>query len=175
MLRSIQDLEDNLDAPTTAPVHSSYQHTVCDESFSSIAPSHTGSGGAPAVPSTSVLRGIPTDLLIIDKKGFSPKSIDRVKALMLKENKTQTLIKDGTEEATTHFNAPTSQEKESYDGDISEVDEDDAEVIPCEENDAQMEGSKPAGADTLADNEGQEETNKEDGSQTAKPADKKPV
>ena len=34
---------------------------------------------------------------------------------------------------------------------------------------------KPAGADTLADNEGQEETNKEDDSQTLKPADKKPV
>ena len=38
-----------------------------------------------------------------------------------------------------------------------------------------MEGLKPAGADTLADNKGQEETNKEDGGQTAKPADKKPV
>ena len=42
---------------------------------------------------------------------------------MLKENRTQTLIKIGTEEATTFFNAPTSQDKESYDGNISEVDE----------------------------------------------------
>ena len=65
-----QDLEDNLDAPTTAP-------------------SHTSSGGAPAVPSPLVLRSIPTDSLIINKKEFSPKSIDRVKALMLKENRTK--------------------------------------------------------------------------------------
>ena len=95
-----QDPEDNLDAPTTAPGHSSHQYAVCDESFSSVAPSHTGSEGAPAVPSTSVLRSIPTDSLIIDKKGFSPKSINRVKALMSKENRTQTLIK-----------APTSQDE----------------------------------------------------------------
>ena len=74
-----QDLEDNLDVPTTAPGHSSHQHTVHDESFSSVAPSHTGSGGAPAASSTSVLRNIPSDTLIIDK------SINRVKALMSRE------------------------------------------------------------------------------------------
>ena len=34
-----QDLEDDLDAPTTAPGHSSHQHAVHDESFSSVAPS----------------------------------------------------------------------------------------------------------------------------------------
>ena len=73
------------------------------------------------------------------------------------------------------FNAPTSQDEESYDGDISEVDEEDAEVVPDEEGDAQVEGSKPAGANTLADTEGQEETNKEDDGQTSKSADKKPV
>ena len=67
-----QDVKDNLDVPTTAPGHSSHQHTVCDESISRVTPSHTGSGGAPAVSSTSVLRNIPTDSLIIDKKGFSP-------------------------------------------------------------------------------------------------------
>ena len=48
-------------------------------------------------------------------------------------------------------------------------------VITDEEDDAQMEGLKPAGGDTLTDNEGQEETNKEDDGQTLKPADKKPV
>ena len=169
-----QDLEDNLDAPTTTPGCLSHQHTVHDESFSGIVPSHTGSGGAPAVSSTSVLRSIPTDSLIIDKEGFSPKSIDRVKALMSKENRTQTLIKVGSKEATTHFDAP-SQDEESYDGDISEVDEEDAQVVPDREEDAQMEGLKPAGADTLEDNEGHEETNKEDDGQTSKPADKKPV
>ena len=91
-----QDLEDNLNGSATAPGHSSHQQAVCDESFSSAAPSHTGSGGAPAVSSTLVLRSIPTHSLI-DEKGFSPKSINRVKALMSKENRTQTLIKVGTE------------------------------------------------------------------------------
>ena len=62
-----QDLEDNLNAPTMVSGHSSHQHAVCDKSFSSIAPSHTGSGGAPAVPSTSALQSIPTDSLIINK------------------------------------------------------------------------------------------------------------
>ena len=77
-----QDLKDNLDAPTTAAGNSGHQHAIHDESFSSIALSHTSSGGAPAVSSTLVLRSIPTDSLIINKKGFSSKSIDRVKALM---------------------------------------------------------------------------------------------
>ena len=156
-----QDLKDDLDAPTTVPGHSSHQHAVHDESFSSITPSHTSSGGAPTVSSTLVLRNIPTNSLI-NKKGFSPKSINRLKALMSKENRTQTLIKVGTEEATTCFDAPTSQDEESYDGNISEVDKEDAKVVPDKEDDAQMEGTKPAGANTLTDNEGQEETNKED-------------
>ena len=94
---------------------------------------------------------------------------------MSKENRTQTLIKVRTDEATTYFDAPTHQDGESYDGDISEVYEEDAEVVSDEEDDAQMEGSKPARADTLAENEGQEKTNKEDDGQTPKPADKKPV
>ena len=55
-----QDPKDDLDAPTTALGQSSHQHTVCDESFSSVTPSHTGSGGALAMSSTSVLRNLPT-------------------------------------------------------------------------------------------------------------------
>ena len=94
---------------------------------------------------------------------------------MSKENRTQTLIQVGIKEAATHFNVPTSQDEESYDGDIFKIDEEDAEVIPDEEDAAQMENSKPAEDNTLPDNEGQEETNKEDGDQAAKPADKKPV
>ena len=39
----------------------------------------------------------------------------------------------------------------------------------------QIKTSKSAEDNTLQDNEGQEETNKEDGDQTAKPGDKKPV
>ena len=113
--------------------------------------------------------------LIIDKQGFSLWSIDRLKALMSKENRTQALITVRTKEATTCFDAPTSQDKESYDGDISEIDREDTEVVTDEEDDAQMESSKPAGAYTLTDNEGQEETNKEDDSKTLKPANKKPA
>ena len=41
-----QDQEDDLDAPTIALGHSSHQHTDCDDSFSSVAPLHTGSEGA---------------------------------------------------------------------------------------------------------------------------------
>ena len=170
-----QDPKDDLDTPTTALSHSSHHHTVCDASFSSVAPLHAGPGGAPAMSSASVLRNIPTASFVIDKQGFSPKSIDRLKSLMSKENRTQTLIKVGTKEATTCFDAHTSQDKASYDGNISEVDKEDVEVIPDEADDAQMEGLKPAGANTVADNEGQEATNKEDSGQTSKPVDKKPV
>ena len=131
-----QDLKDDLDAPTTAPGHSSHQHAVHDESFSSITPLHTSSGGVPATSSTLVLRNIPMASLVIDKQGFSPKSIDRLKALMLKQNRTQTLIKVGTKEATTCFDALTSQDEESYDGNISEIDKEDTEVVPDEEDDA---------------------------------------
>ena len=48
-------------------------------------------------------------------------------------------------------------------------------MVPDEVDDAQIEGSKPAGADSLPNNEGQEVTNKEDDGQTLKPTDKKPV
>ena len=141
----------------------------------SIAPSHTGSPVAPAVQSTSGLQDIPTCSLIINTKTFSPKSINRVKALMSKENRAHTLITVGAEEAATHFNAPTSQDEESYNCDVFRVDEEDAEVVPDEEDDTQIKTLKSAEDNMLPDNEGQEETNKQDGDQTAKPGDKKPV
>ena len=81
----------------------------------------------------------------------------------------------GTEEAATHFDAQTSQDEDSYDGDVSGVDEEDAEVVPDEEDDTQIETSKPAEDNVLQDKEGQEETNEEDRDQTAKPGDKKPA
>ena len=93
---------------------------------------------------------------------------------MSKENRTQTLIKVGTEEATTHFDVHTSQDKASYNGDIAEAEED-VKVIPDEVDDAQIKGSKPAGIDTLPDNEVPEAINKEDGGQTSKSTDKKPI
>ena len=82
---------------------------------------------------------------------------------MSKENRAHTLITVGVEEAATHFDAPTSQDEESYDGDVSEVDEEDAVVVPGKEDDTQIKTSKSAEDNTLPDNKGQEETNKEDG------------
>ena len=41
-----QDPKDDLDVPSTALGHSSHQHSVRDASFSSVAPSCTGPGGA---------------------------------------------------------------------------------------------------------------------------------
>ena len=170
-----EDPEDDLDVPTTALGHSSHQHTVHNESFASVVSMHTDSDGAQAMPSTSVLRNIPTASLVMDKQEFSLESINRLKALMSKENRTQTLIKVGTEEATTHLDAYTSQDEASCDGDISKADKEDVEVVPDEVDDAQTEGLKLADADTLPDNEGQEATKKEDGCKILKPTDKKPV
>ena len=48
-------------------------------------------------------------------------------------------------------------------------------MVPDKVDDAQTEGSKLAGADTLPDNEGQEAINKEDDGRTLKHTDKKPV
>ena len=162
----------DLDVPTTALGQPSHQHIGCDELFSSVAPD---SGGGQAIPSTTVLRNISTASLVTDKQEFSPESIIGLKALMSKENRTQTLIKVGMEEATTHFDAHTSQDEASYDGDISEVDEEDVEVVPDKVDNAQTEGSKLAGADTLPDNEDQEANNKEDDGKTLKATDKKLV
>ena len=141
----------------------------------SVAPPHTGSGVAPATSSPSALRTIPTALLSTDKQEFSPQSIGRLKALMLKENRTQTLIKVGAEEASTHFDAHTSQDEASYDGNVSNADEEDIEVVPDEVDDTQIKGFKPAEADTVAGKNAPKATNKEDGGQTLKSTDKKPV
>ena len=70
---------------------------------------------------------------------------------MSTEGRTQTVIKVGMEEATTCFDAHTSQDEASYDGDISEADGEDVEVVPDEVDDAQTKCSKLAGADTLPD------------------------
>ena len=59
---------------------------------------------------------------------------------MLKEDRTQTLIKVGAEEASTHFDAHTSSDEASYDADVSDADEEDIQVIPDEVDDTQIEG-----------------------------------
>ena len=93
---------------------------------------------------------------------------------MSKENRIQTLIKVGIEEASTCFNAHISQDEASYDGDVSDADKEDIQVFPDEVGDTQIEGSKPVEADTVTD-EVPEATNKEDGGQTLKSMDKKPA
>ena len=127
---SALDAEEDMNASTAVPDHSSHSQGVFDESFSSIAPSLTGFTVTPAAPSTSALQSIPTASLIINKKTFSPKSINKVKSLISEECRVQTLITVGTEEAATCFDAITYENKESYDGDVSKVDEEDAEVVP---------------------------------------------
>ena len=54
-----EDPEDDLDVSTTALGHSSHQHTVCDESLSSVVPVYADSGGAQAMPSTFSLEKHP--------------------------------------------------------------------------------------------------------------------
>ena len=169
------DPEDDLEVPTTAPCPLNHHQTVCDESFRSVAPPHTDSNAAPGTSSASALRIIPTTSLATDKQQFSPQSIDRLKALMLKENRTQTLIKVGVEEASTRFNVHVSQDEASYYGDVSDADEEDIEVVPDKVDDTQMEGLRPVKADIITDKEVPEATNKEDGDQTSKSIDKKPA
>ena len=145
--------EDNLEVPTTAPGPLNCHQTVHDKSFRNVAPPHTDSDVAPGTSSASALRIIPTTYLATDKQQFSPQFIDRMKALMLKENRTQTLIKIGAEEASTHFDAHVSQDEASYNCDVSDADEEDIKVVPDEVDDTQMESSKPVEADTTTDKE----------------------
>ena len=70
--------------------------------------------------------------------------MDRVKALMSKVNRACTLITVGVEEAATHFDVPTSQDEESYDGDVSGVDEEDAEVVHDKEDNTQIKTLRSA-------------------------------
>ena len=53
--------------------------------------------------------------------------------------------------------------------------DEDAEVVPDEEDGTQIKTSKLTENKTFKYNEGQEETNKEDGNQTAKSGNMKPV
>ena len=53
---------------------------------------------------------------------------------MSKENRTHTLIKVGTKEATAHFDTHASQDEPSYEDDVSDADVEDIEVV-CDEVD----------------------------------------
>ena len=145
-----EDLEDDMEMPTAAPGPLTHQQTI-----------HVGSSKTPA-PSA-------------DKKQFSPQPIGRLEALISKENRTLTLIKVGTEEASTCFNAHASQDEASHDGNMSDAEEDDIEVVPYKVDNTQVESSKPVGAISTADIEVQKATLKSGGSQTLKSADKNPI
>ena len=162
--------EDNIEMPTTAPGPSNHHQTVHGESFKNAAPPKINSDVAPGTSSASALGIIPTTSLATDKQQLSPQSIGR-----LKENRTQTLIKVGAEEASTCFSAHASQDEASYDGDISDAEEDDIEVVSDEVDDTQIKGSKPVEAVLIGDKEVPQATNKDDGGQTSKSVDKNPA
>ena len=77
--------------------------------------------------------------------------------------------------ALTCFNAHASQYEASYDGDISDADKEDIQVIPDEVDHTQIKGSKPAETASIADKEVLKATNKEDCGQTSKPVEKNPA
>ena len=91
----------------------------------------------------------------------------------MKKNKAQILLQTGVEEAADCFDATTSQGEGSYDGGISEGDED-AEVIPDEPGEAEKEHSKLAAKEQL-DIANQVKANKKHDDQTTESIDKKPA
>ena len=123
-----EDPEDDMQMPTAVSGPSTHQPTA-----------HGGLSKTPASPA--------------DQQQFSPQLTGRLEALMSKKNRTLTLIKVGMEEALTHFNAHASQDEASYDGDVSDAEEDDIEVVPDKVDDTQVESSKSVGAISAADKE----------------------
>ena len=139
--------EDDMEMPTAVPSPSTCLPTT-----------QAGSSKTPAPPA--------------DQQLFSLQLIGRLDALMLKENRTLTLMKVGTKEALTHFDAHASQDETRYDGGVSNAEEDDIKVVPDEVDDTLIESLKPGGAISTADKEVQKATNKSGGGQTSKSADK---
>ena len=62
-----------------------------------------------------------------------------------------------------------------HDGNVSDAEEEDIEVVPDKVDNTEIEGLKPAEAGTGADKKVPEATNKGNGDQTLKSMDKKPV
>ena len=120
-------------------------------SFHDAAPLHTDSDAVQGTSSALALGIIPTTSLASDKQQFSSQSMGRLKVLMSKESRTQTLITVGAEEASTRFNAHASQNEASYDGDRSDAEEEDTKVVPDEVADTQNEDLKPAETISIAD------------------------
>ena len=83
----------------------------------------------------------------------------------------RTLMKVGTEEASTHFDTHASKDEASYDGDVSDA-EDDIRVVPDEIDDTQVKSSKPVGATSATGKEVWKAANKSGGGQASKSAEK---
>ena len=126
-----------MEMPTAVPTSSTHQLAT-----------HAGSLKTPALPA--------------DQQLFCPKPIGRLETLMSKENRTLTLMKIGTEEASTCFDAHTSQDEASYDGNVSDPG-DDIKVVPDEVDDTQVKSSKPVGATSATGKEVQKAANKSSG------------
>ena len=77
------DLDDDPITSAVVSILTTHQQIIHDELFSSTAPSHTGSGKATIVPSTSTAKNVPVTSLIINEQ----KMINRVKALVSKGTK----------------------------------------------------------------------------------------
>ena len=145
-----EDLDDDMEMPTAVSGPSTRQPTT-----------HAWSSKTPATPADEWL--------------FSPQPIGGLEALMLKENRTLTLMKVGMEEASTRFDAHASQDEASYDGDVSDTEEDDIKVVPDEIDDTQVESLKPVRATSTAEKEVQKATNKSGGGKTLRSVDKNPT
>ena len=93
-----------------------------EEDIKMLAPAPGPSTHQPVIHDVSSKAPFP----LADEEWFSP---GRLEALMLKENRTLTLLKVGTEEASCCFDVPASQDGASYNGDVSDEGEDDIKVI----------------------------------------------
>ena len=135
-----------------------------EEDLEMLAPAPGLSACQPAVHDVSSKAPIPP----ADEERFSPQPLGILKALILKENRTLTLLKVGTEEASTRFDVPAFQDEASYDGDVSDAGEDDIEVIPDEVDDPLAKSSGPVKTISAVAREVQETMEKSDGGQTSK-------
>ena len=139
-----------------------------EEDLGMLAPAPGSSTHQPAIHDVSSKAPIPP----ADEERLSPQPLGRLEALMSKENRTLTLMKVGTEEASSCFDVPASRDEASYDGDVSDAGEDDIEVIPDEVGDALAGSSGPVKATSAVAREVQKTLDKSDGSQTSKSAGK---
>ena len=131
-----------------------------EEDIKMLAPGPGSSTCQPVIHDVSSKAPIPP----VDEEQFSRQPLGRLEALMLKENRTLTLLKVGTKEASTYFNAPASQDEASYN--VSDVGEDDIEVILNKVDNTPAESLGPVEAASVTDREVRKTTGKSGDGQT---------